>query len=102
MAKAGGIGGRRDGLFRKARAHGLTIAELAPQLSGVPRRGAGEGEGHALAFGGRLLQSAETAITSLQPRFRSFGYTPFLQASDGRTWVRALPFVEVEAPSRPR
>src|SRR6266704_3055229 len=80
----------------------FAIAELAPQLSGVLAVEQVRAEGHALAFGGRLLQSPPAAITSLQPRFRSFGYTPFLQASDGLTWVRALPFVEVEAPSRPR
>jgi len=80
----------------------FAIAELAPQLSGVLAVEQVRTEGHALAFGGRLLLSPEAAITSLQPRFRSFGYTPFLQASDGLTWVRALPFVEVEAPSRPR
>jgi membrane-associated protease RseP (regulator of RpoE activity) len=80
----------------------FAIAELAPQLGGVLAVEQVRAEGHALAFGGRLLQSPQAAITSLQPRFRSFGYTPFLQASDGLTWVRALPFVEVEAPSRPR
>lgn len=80
----------------------FAIGELAPQLSGVLAVAQVRAEGHALAFGGRLLQSPDAAITSLQPRFRSFGYTPFLQASDGLTWVRALPFVEVEVPSRPR
>src|SRR5947209_4790450 len=80
----------------------FAIAELAPQLSGVLAVEQVRAEGHALAFGGRLLQSPQAAVTSLQPRFRSFGYTPFLQASNGLTWVRALPFVEVEAPSRPR
>src|SRR6266702_2884656 len=80
----------------------FAIAELAPQLNGVLAVEQVRSEGPTLAFGGRLLQSPPAAITSLQPRFRSFGYTPFLQASDGLTWVRALPFVEVEAPSRPR
>jgi membrane-associated protease RseP (regulator of RpoE activity) len=80
----------------------FAIAELAPQLSGVLAVEQVRAEGHALAFGGRLLQSPDAAVRSLQPRFRSYGYTPFLQASDGLTWVRALPFVEVEVPSRPR
>jgi membrane-associated protease RseP (regulator of RpoE activity) len=80
----------------------FAIAELGPQLQGVLAVEQVRAEGHALAFGGRLLQSPAAAITSLQPRFRSFGYTPFLQASGGTTWVRALPFVEVEVPSRPR
>jgi membrane-associated protease RseP (regulator of RpoE activity) len=80
----------------------FAIAELGPELHGVLEVEQVRAEGHALAFGGRLLQSPAAAITSLQPRFRSFGYTPFLQASGGTTWVRALPFVEVEVPSRPR
>src|SRR5712691_4256448 len=80
----------------------FAIAELGPELHGVFEVEQVRAEGHALAFGGRLLQSPAAAITSLQPRFRSFGYTPFLQASGGTTWVRALPFVEVEVPSRPR
>src|SRR3972149_2832151 len=42
------------------------------------------------------------AVTQLLARFRPFGYTPFLQAGQGLTWVRALPFVDVEVPSRPR
>ena len=67
----------------------FAIAELAPQLSGVLAVEQVRAEGHALAFGGRLLQSPQAAITSLQPRFRSFGYTPFLQASDGLTWVQS-------------
>jgi membrane-associated protease RseP (regulator of RpoE activity) len=41
-------------------------------------------------------------VSALLTRFRPFGYTPFLQAGEGLTWVRALPFVDVEVPSRPR
>src|SRR5437660_1600219 len=69
----------------------FAIAELAPQLSGVLAVEQVRAEGHALAFGGRLLQSPQAAVTSLQPPFRSFGYTPFLQARNGLTWLRALP-----------
>jgi membrane-associated protease RseP (regulator of RpoE activity) len=43
-----------------------------------------------------------TAVTELVGRFRPFGYTPFLQAGQGLTWVRALPFVDVVMPSKPR
>jgi len=60
-------------------------------------------EGHAVAFGGRLLVNPATAVTELVARFRAFGYTPFVQAGqEGLTWVRALPFVDVQVPSRPR
>ena len=81
---------------------GFTVAELGPQLDGVLAVEQVRGEGHAVAFGGRLLQPPSAAVTALVARFRPFGYTPFLQAGQGLTWVRALPFVDVEMPSRPR
>ena len=81
---------------------GFTAAELGPQLDGVLAVEQVRGEGHAVAFGGRLLLPPSPAITELLARFRPFGYTPFLQAGQGLTWVRALPFVDVEMPSRPR
>jgi membrane-associated protease RseP (regulator of RpoE activity) len=81
---------------------GFTAAELGPQLDGVLAVEQVRGEGHAVAFGGRLLLSPSAAVTELLARFRPFGYTPFLQAGQGLTWVRALPFVDVEMPSRPR
>src|SRR5262249_54433360 len=59
-------------------------------------------EGHALGFGGRLLLSPSAALTELIERFRPLGYTPFLQEGAGLTWVRALPFVDVQMPSKPR
>src|SRR5574341_2279776 len=81
---------------------GFTIAELCPQLTGVLALEQVRGEGHAVAFGGRLLLPPSEAVSALLARFRPFGYTPFLQAGEGLTWVRALPFVDVEVPSRPR
>src|SRR3990172_2627988 len=81
---------------------GFMAAELGPQLDGVLAVEQVRGEGHAVAFGGRLLQPPASAVASLVARFRPFGYTPFLQAGQGLTWVRALPFVDVEMPSRPR
>ena len=81
---------------------GFTAAELGPQLDGVLAVEQVRGEGHAVAFGGRLLLPPSDAVTELLARFRPFGYTPFLQAGQGLTWVRALPFVDVEMPSRPR
>src|SRR6266496_2271301 len=82
---------------------GLAIAELAPQLGGVLAVEQVRAEGHALGFGGRLLLPPSSALTELVSRFRPLGYTPFLQAgAAGMTWVRALPFVDVHVPSRPR
>src|SRR6266545_520742 len=91
---------------RAAAAHAnssaFTVAELGPQLEGVLAVEQVRGEGYAVAFGGRLLLPPSPAITELLARFRPFGYTPFLQAGQGLTWVRALPFVDVHVPSRPR
>ena len=82
---------------------GFAIAELAPQLGGVLAVEQVRAEGHAVGFGGRLLLPPSSALTELVSRFRPFGYTPFLQAGGaGMTWVRALPFVDVHVPSKPR
>jgi membrane-associated protease RseP (regulator of RpoE activity) len=81
---------------------GFAIAELAPQLGGVMAVEQVRREGHALGFGGRLLLPPASALNELLARFRPFGYTPFLQADSGLTWVRALPFVDVHVPSKPR
>src|SRR5262252_1934480 len=78
------------------------IAELAPRLGGVLDVEQVRSEGHALGFGGRLLLSPSAALTELIERFRPLGYTPFLQEGAGLTWVRALPFVDVQMPSKPR
>src|SRR5215510_14118427 len=79
------------------------IAELAPRLGGVLDVEQVKTEGHALGFGGRLLLSPPSALTELVARFRPLGYTPFLQeGAEGMTWVRALPFVDVQVPSKPR
>ena len=82
---------------------GFAIAELAPQLGGVMSVEQVRAEGQALGFGGRLLLPPPSALTELMARFRPLGYTPFLQAgAAGLTWVRALPFVDVKVPSKPR
>ena len=80
----------------------FAVAELGPRLDGVLAVEQIRGEGHAVAFGGRLLLPSAAAVTELVARFRPFGYTPFLQEGQGLTWVRALPFVDVQMPSRPR
>ena len=99
----------RSWLFRRRVADtsgassGYAIAELAPRLGGVLDVEQVKAEGHALGFGGRLLLSPSSALTELVARFRPLGYTPFLQEdAAGMTWVRALPFVDVQVPSKPR
>lgn len=93
---------RRRAAAPPADSSAFARAELAPQLTGVLAVDQVRIEGHAVAFGGRLLVAPATAVAELVRRFRDFGYTPFLQAAEGLTWVRALPFVDVQAPSRPR
>jgi len=94
---------RRRVALPSADSSAFTVAELAPQLAGVLAVDQVRAEGHAVAFGGRLLVAPATAVTELVARFRAFGYTPFVQAgAEGLTWVRALPFVDVQVPSKPR
>ncbi len=94
---------RRRAAVLSADSTAFTVAELGPQLTGVLAVDQVRIEGHAVAFGGRLLVNPATAVTELVARFRAFGYTPFVQAGqEGLTWVRALPFVDVQVPSRPR
>jgi membrane-associated protease RseP (regulator of RpoE activity) len=93
---------RRRAAVPSADSSAFTVAELGPQLAGVLAVDQVRVEGHAVAFGGRLLMQPATAVTELVGRFRAFGYTPFLQAGQGLTWVRALPFVDVVMPSKPR
>ena len=96
------FGPRRAAAPASADSSAFAVAELGPQLEGVLAVEQVRGERHAVAFGGRLLQPPAAAVTELVARFRPFGYTPFLQAGQGLTWVRALPFVDVEMPLRPR
>jgi membrane-associated protease RseP (regulator of RpoE activity) len=93
---------RRRAVASSADSSAFTVAELGPQLTGVLAVDQVRAEGHAVAFGGRLLVQPATAVTELVARFRPFGYTPFVQAGQGLTWVRALPFVDVQLPSKPR
>ena len=93
---------RRRAAVPSADSSAFTVAELGPQLAGVLAVDQVRVEGHAVAFGGRLLMQPARAVTELVGRFRPFGYTPFLQAGQGLTWVRALPFVDVVMPSKPR
>jgi len=69
---------RRRAAVPSADSSAFTVAELGPQLAGVLAVDQVRVEGHAVAFGGRLLMQPPTAVTELVGRFRPFGYTPFL------------------------
>jgi membrane-associated protease RseP (regulator of RpoE activity) len=60
-----------------------------------------QARGYAVLFGGRLLVSPARALSLLEPRFKPFGYTPFLKQEGGATWVQAVPLAEVVERSRP-
>src|SRR5215468_9482892 len=94
--------GRKPPADPPADSSAFARVELLPELGGVLSVEQVRAEGHAIAFGGRLLTAPATAVSELIPRFRAFGYTPFLQEAGGLTWVRALPFVDVEEPRRVR
>lgn len=57
--------------------------------------------GRAVAFGGELRMAPRRALGLLRDRFRPFGYTPFLRREHGKTWVQALPLVEVTSQPNP-
>lgn len=57
--------------------------------------------GYAVIFGGDLLISPERALALLEPRFKPFGYTPFLRADRGKIWIQAFPLAEVTGTGNP-
>jgi len=57
--------------------------------------------GVAIIFGGELLVTPRRALDLLQPRFKPFGYTPFLREERGKVWIQALPLAEVTARENP-
>lgn len=57
--------------------------------------------GVAIVFGGELLVTPRRALDLLQPRFKPFGYTPFLTEERGKVRIQALPLAEVTARENP-
>lgn len=51
--------------------------------------------GYVVIFRGNLLVAPARALSLLEPRFKPFGYTPFLKAEGGKVWIQALPLAEV-------
>ncbi|MFQ5520272.1 MAG: site-2 protease family protein, partial [Candidatus Methylomirabilia bacterium] len=57
--------------------------------------------GQVVSFRGRLLMAPARAMDLLEPRFKPFGYTPFLQEERGQVWIRALPLAGVTEAGNP-
>ncbi len=57
--------------------------------------------GASFAFGGDLLVEPAHALSRLEPRYLSHGYTPFIAREDDVVWVRAVPLGGFEERTRP-
>ncbi len=57
--------------------------------------------GLSVVFGGDLLVSAPRALQLLEPRFKPYGYTPFLREERGNVWIQAVPLAEVTETGNP-
>jgi membrane-associated protease RseP (regulator of RpoE activity) len=54
-----------------------------------------EARGVTFGWGGTLLVEPARALALIEPRFKSFGYTPFLGRQGDLVWIRAVPLAEV-------
>jgi membrane-associated protease RseP (regulator of RpoE activity) len=59
-----------------------------------------EVRGATFAWGGTLLVEPGRALSLLEPRFKPFGFTPFLGRQGDRAWIRAVPLAEVRGSDR--
>src|SRR5512139_1323263 len=57
--------------------------------------------GHGFVFVGDLRMPASRALEVLESRLKPCGYTPFISAEGGATWVHALPLADVVVRARP-
>jgi len=60
-----------------------------------------EARGLALRWSGTLLVEPARALTTIEPRFQPYGFTPFLKREGDVTWIEALPLANVVARRRP-
>jgi membrane-associated protease RseP (regulator of RpoE activity) len=51
--------------------------------------------GASFGWGGELRVEPARALALLEPRFKPFGYTPFLGRQGDLVWIRAVPLAEV-------
>lgn len=54
-----------------------------------------EVRGATFGWGGTLLVEPARALALIEPRFKPFGYTPFLGRQGDLVWIRAVPLAEV-------
>src|SRR5690242_12277265 len=60
-----------------------------------------EARGLTLRWGGTLLMEPARALAVIEPRFRPYGFTPFLKREGDVTWIEALPLANAVTRSRP-
>lgn len=61
-----------------------------------------EVRGPTFGWGGTLLVEPARALALIEPRFKPFGYTPFLGRQGDLVWIRAVPLAQVNEPARSR
>src|SRR5262245_18675618 len=60
-----------------------------------------EARGLVVRWSGRLLVEPSQALTTIERRFRPYGFTPFIKRDGDLTWIEALPLANVVAQRRP-
>jgi len=88
-------------------AHGIT-PEGYPLIEDMLRRNVEdifrvhrqEVRGATFAWGGVLLVDPARALGLLEPRFKTFGFTPFIGRQGDLVWIRAVPLADVGEPGR--
>ncbi len=60
-----------------------------------------EARGLTLRWGGTLLMEPARALAVIEPRFRPYGFTPFLKREGDVIWIEAMPLSNVVARPRP-
>ena len=56
--------------------------------------------GATFAWGGTLLVEPARALALIEPRFKPFGFTPFLGRQGDLVWIRAVPLADVSERTR--
>jgi membrane-associated protease RseP (regulator of RpoE activity) len=83
---------------------GFTVMEdlLRRNVEDIFRVERQEVRGATFGWGGELRVAPARALALLEPRFRSFGYTPFLGQQGDLVWIRAVPLAETHVKPRVR
>ncbi len=99
--------------------HRWPFQSTAPEINGAPPEGypviedllrrnvedifrveRQEVRGATFAWGGELRVEPARALALLEPRFKRFGYTPFLGRQGDLAWIRAVPLADMGERSR--